>query len=91
MSPPMSLTAMADGPYLPHGYCYLWNQPLLLTHLLSDTLIGLSYVAISLSLAFLVHRARNDIPFSLVFVAFGLFIVACGLTHFMEVWTLWHP
>jgi signal transduction histidine kinase len=91
MSPLTSLTAMADSPYLPHGYCYLWNQPLLLTHLLSDTLIGLSYVAISLSLAYLVHRARRDIPFSLVFIAFGLFIVACGLTHFMEVWTLWHP
>ena len=44
MSPLMSLTAMADSLYLPHGYCYLWNQPLLLTHLLSDTLIGLSYV-----------------------------------------------
>jgi signal transduction histidine kinase len=91
MSPLMSFPAMADSPYLPHGYCYLWNQPLLFTHLLSDTLIGLSYVAISLSLAFLVHRARNDIPFSLLFIAFGLFIVACGLTHFMEVWTLWHP
>jgi Signal transduction histidine kinase len=83
--------AMLDSPFLPHGYCYLWNTPLLLTHLFSDTLIGLSYVAISLSLAYLVHRARRDIPFSLVFIAFGLFIVACGLTHFMEVWTLWHP
>ncbi|MEP7064689.1 MAG: HAMP domain-containing sensor histidine kinase [Gemmatimonadota bacterium] len=87
----MQSAAMEESSFLPHGYCYLWNKPLLLTHLLSDLLIGISYVAISLSLAFLVHRARKDIPFSLVFVAFGLFIVACGLTHFMEVWTLWHP
>ena len=77
--------------FLPHGYCYLWNKPLLLTHLTADLLIGLSYVAISLALAYLVHRARRDIPFSVVFVAFGLFIVTCGATHLMEVWTLWEP
>src|SRR5207249_3450206 len=29
--------------------------------------------------------------FNWMFLAFGLFIVACGGTHFMEVWTLWTP
>ena len=24
-------------------------------------------------------------------LAFGAFIIACGATHFMEVWTLWYP
>ncbi|HZF69214.1 MAG TPA: HAMP domain-containing sensor histidine kinase, partial [Gemmatirosa sp.] len=81
--------AVAD--FLPHGFCYLWNPPLLWTHLLSDLAIGVAYVAIAFSLAVLVHRARHDIPFSYVFVAFGLFIVTCGLTHFMEIWTLWQP
>src|SRR5919205_3429487 len=79
-----------DG-FLPHGFCYLWDQPLLLTHLTSDLLIGLSYVTISVSLTYLVHRVRRDIPFSVLFVAFGLFIIACGATHFMEVWTIWRP
>jgi PAS domain S-box-containing protein len=79
-----------DG-FLPHGFCYLWDPPLLWTHFVSDLLIGLSYVTISVSLAYLVHRTRRDIPFSLAFVAFGLFIVTCGMTHFMEVWTLWRP
>ncbi len=77
--------------FLPHGFCYLWNKPLLYTHLWSDLLIGVSYVVISFALAALVHRARRDIPFSAAFVAFGLFIITCGLTHFMEVWTLWEP
>jgi signal transduction histidine kinase len=80
----------ADG-FLPHGYCYLWNRPLLFTHVVSDVLIGLAYVVISLALVTLVHRARRDIPFHVLFVAFGLFIVACGMTHFMEIWTLWQP
>ncbi|HYW32335.1 MAG TPA: hypothetical protein VE869_12565, partial [Gemmatimonas sp.] len=77
--------------FLPHGYCYLWNTPLLVTHVASDLLIGAAYVAISVALGMLVHRLRADIPFSAVFVAFGLFIIACGFTHFIEVWTLWVP
>jgi hypothetical protein len=39
--------------------------------------------------AYLSH-ARHDIPFSWVFLAFGVFIIACSATHFMEVWTIWH-
>ena len=77
--------------FLPHGFCYLWDAPLLWTHLVADLLIGVAYVVIAVTLAHLVHRVRRDIPFSAVFVAFGVFIVACGLTHFMEVWTLWEP
>jgi light-regulated signal transduction histidine kinase (bacteriophytochrome) len=26
-----------------------------------------------------------------MFVLFAVFIVACGTTHLMEIWTLWHP
>jgi signal transduction histidine kinase len=84
------VAAAADG-FLPHGFCYLWNKPLLWMHLTSDLLIGVSYVVISFALAALVHRARRDIPFHVLFVAFGLFIITCGFTHFMEVWTLWRP
>src|SRR5687767_4467849 len=80
-----------DDGFLPHGFCYLWNKPLLITHLASDLLIGVSYVVISFALVALIHRARRDIPFHVLFVAFGLFIVTCGLTHFVEVWTLWRP
>lgn len=77
--------------FFPHGVCYLWNKPLLWSHLTSDALIGLSYVAISITLVVLVYRARKDIPYQRMFLAFGTFIVACGATHFMEIWTLWHP
>jgi hypothetical protein len=33
--------------------------------------------------------ARHDVPFSWIFLAFGVFIFSC-ITHFMEAWTLWH-
>src|SRR6266542_453046 len=75
----------------PHGYCYLWMPDLVASHVISDALIALSYLTISLTLVYLVRRARRDIPFSWMLLAFGLFIVACGMTHVMEIVTLWQP
>ena len=77
--------------FLPHGFCYLWDRELLATHVVADALIGLSYVAISGALTYLIYRARRELPFSWMFIAFGLFIVTCGLTHFIEIVTLWRP
>jgi PAS domain S-box-containing protein len=77
--------------YLPHSFCYLRQTNLILVHLVSDVLIGSAYVAISISLAYFVHRARHEMPFEWMFLAFGLFIVSCGMTHFMEVVVLWKP
>src|SRR3712207_7828736 len=60
--PSTTLSRSHDG-FLPHGFCYLWNPPLVWTHLVSDVLIGAAYIAISVTLAHLVHRVRRDIPF----------------------------
>ena len=79
------------GGFMAHGYCYLWDRSLVRLHLISDLLIGFSYLAISLTLLYLVRRAKRDVPFHWMFIAFGTFIIACGATHFMEVWTLWTP
>src|SRR5205085_10939177 len=56
----------------------------------SNLAIGLSYVAISLTLVYFVVKKRG-LPFHWMFLAFGLFIIACGATHFMDVLTLWNP
>src|SRR5271157_5315468 len=78
-----------DSPYMPHGYCYLWNWSLVWLHLVSDSLIGLAYLTIPFTLIYFV-RKRRDLPFQPIFLWFGAFIIACGATHFMEVWNLWH-
>jgi hypothetical protein len=52
--------AAADG-FLPHAGCYPWDASLLALHAVTDALIGLSYVAISATLAFLVHRTRAQL------------------------------
>jgi hypothetical protein len=55
----------------------------------SNTLIGLAYLSISAVLTYLVWRVK--LPFSAVYLAFGVFILACGMTHFLDVATVWHP
>lgn len=82
---------LAVNGFIPHGHCYLWKPSLVWLHVISDSLIALAYVAISGTLAYLVYKTRQEIPFHWMFLAFGSFIVACGSTHFMDVWTLWHP
>jgi len=77
--------------YMPHLYCYLGSTSLAWTHAIADTLIGLSYVAISTTLAYLIHRGRSDLPFHGLFFAFALFIVACGSSHLVEAVTVWVP
>ena len=76
--------------YIPHGHCYLWQTPLVGLHLISDLLIALAYYSIPIMLVYFV-RQRQDVPFKEVFILFSAFIIACGTTHLMEVWTLWHP
>jgi signal transduction histidine kinase len=88
---PSALRSMFSSDFLPHAYCYLYDKKLIALHVGSDTVIWLSYVAISCTLVYLVWRTRREIPFSWMFLAFGLFIVACGFTHLMEVIVLWKP
>lgn len=75
----------------PHGHCFLWIPTLVRLYSVSDLLIGLSYTVISITLTYLVYRASKNIPFHWVFLAFGAFIFTCGVTHFMDVITLWTP
>jgi len=78
----------AGDMFMPHAHCYLFNRQLMMLHGGSDMLIGLSYVSISLTLIWLVFRVRRELPFHWMMLAFATFIIACGITHFMEVWTL---
>lgn len=74
--------------FMPHGHCYLWEPSLVWLHACSDFLIGVAYVAITVTLIYLVRSIR-DLPFQWMYLAFALFIVSCGLTHLMEVWNVW--
>jgi signal transduction histidine kinase/CheY-like chemotaxis protein len=74
----------------PHGYCLLWQPELIWTHVLGDALIAAAYFSIPIAIVRFVTN-RTDIEFSWIFWLFALFIVACGTTHLMAIWTLWNP
>ncbi|MBI1912226.1 MAG: hypothetical protein HYS21_09505 [Deltaproteobacteria bacterium] len=76
--------------FLPHGHCYLWQPDLLWLSVISDSLITLSYYSIPVALVYFVYT-RKDLAFRWMFVMFGFFILACGTTHLMNVWTVWAP
>ncbi|MEG4496746.1 PAS domain S-box protein [Microcoleus sp. F10-C6] len=59
-------------------------------HIASDSLIALAYYSIPITLLYFV-RKRQDLPYSWIFLLFSGFIIACGTTHLMDIWTLWHP
>ncbi|CAN5692102.1 hypothetical protein BH11PSE7_BH11PSE7_15990 [soil metagenome] len=80
----------AAATLLPHGYCISGSPPLLWLHVISDSLIALAYFLIPISIVSFV-RKRRDIAFGGAALLFGVFIVACGLTHLMGVWTIWDP
>ena len=81
---------LLSSDFMPHGHCYLWQPSLVWLEVVSNALIGLAYLSISLTLAYLVRKVR-DLPFEWVYLAFGVFIVTCGFTHFMDVWVIWRP
>jgi signal transduction histidine kinase len=76
--------------FMPHGMCYFWDPAVLWLNAVSDLLIAASYYAIPFLLFYFV-RKRRDIAFSGIFVAFGVFILACGTAHLMGTITIWHP
>ena len=77
--------------FMPHGHCYLWQPGTLWLNVGSDGLIAAAYFAIPVSLLTLVRRRMAVIPFPGIFLMFAAFILLCGLTHVMEIWTVWNP
>jgi PAS domain S-box-containing protein len=59
-------------------------------HVVTDSLIALAYYVLPVILVYFA-RKRQDLPFHWMFLMFGAFIIACGTTHLMGVWTLWFP
>ena len=76
--------------YMPHGMCFLWQPELIALHVASDAAIAAAYYSIPFALIYFVSK-RIDIVFPGVFLLTGAFILACGTTHIMSIWTLWQP
>jgi PAS domain S-box-containing protein len=81
---------LSSDEFMPHGHCYLWQPGIVSLHVISDAIIALAYTTIPFTLLYFVRR-RSDLPYRWIFLCFGLFIIACGATHYLEIVTLWRP
>jgi signal transduction histidine kinase/ActR/RegA family two-component response regulator len=76
--------------FMPHGHCYLWRPEILWLHVISDGVVALSYFSIPVALLYFIYK-RRDMTFNWMFAMFGLFILLCGLTHVVSIYTTWIP
>lgn len=77
--------------FVPRARCGNWTPALIYFHNISDFLIWTAYIAIPLVLINFAWRRREELPFRQLFWLFGLFIVACGTTHFLEIVLFYKP
>jgi signal transduction histidine kinase len=55
--------------------------------LTSDLSIAVAYFAIPITMAVVLRDRKEDIPYPWLWTLFVTFIVACGLTHMVHVWS----
>jgi signal transduction histidine kinase len=79
-----------DG-YMPRRICGQWTQGEIYLHNASDFFIWTAYLAIPLVLLFFWWRRKSELPFRSLFLLFGMFIIACGTTHMMEIVMFYYP
>ena len=68
----------------------MWRPAILAVHVGADSFIALAYFTIPFTLMHFV-RKRAELHFIWIFLSFAIFIVACGISHGMEIWTIWFP
>jgi signal transduction histidine kinase/CheY-like chemotaxis protein len=74
----------------PHGFCLLWEPGLIWLYAISDTAIALAYFSIPIALI-VVGRKRSDLVYRPLLWLFAAFILLCGTTHWLDLFTLWSP
>jgi signal transduction histidine kinase len=78
---------------MPHAVCWSQDQNLIWTMVVTNAITFLSYFTICITLFYLARKTRGAVrrDWAFLLTGFGIFIVACGSTHLMEVVTTWVP
>ena len=81
---------VARNGFLPHGYCFTWDPALLWSMVGADAVIAISYLSIPVAILVYVKK-RSDVEWGYLPWLFSAFIFSCGVTHVMDLWTIWSP
>lgn len=76
--------------FMPHGVCLMWDPLLVWLHVITDSVVALSYYSIPAALFVVWAVKRENIPPRPLVFLFGLFILSCGTGHVIDVWNIWH-
>ena len=74
--------------FMPHGHCFMWQPEILWTHIISGTIIAISYIGISGILFYMLSK-REDSKIGWVICFFATFFL-CGFTHGLDVWSIYN-
>jgi hypothetical protein len=77
--------------FIPRALCGEWTSGLIALHNFSDFFIWASYLAIPVILVKFANKRAHELPFPHLFWLFGLFIIACGTTHLIDVILFYEP
>jgi signal transduction histidine kinase len=75
--------------FMQHGPSYPWTPAAMWMNVIPDVLIAMAYFILPFVLIH-VARRRRDLPFNGLFTCAGIFLVACGATHLVNAWNVWH-
>jgi len=78
-----------DPRFMPHGHCFLWTPPLLWLYLIADGMTALACFSIAPALWHFA-RKRTDLRYGWLAALFVAFLGACGATHVIKLWNIWH-
>lgn len=85
------LTQVSQSNFMPHGHCYFWQSDVLWLHVGSNAVIALAYMLIPLALAIFIIKNKFELPYKDLLYLSVAFILLCGMTHVMEIYTTWIP
>lgn len=72
-----------------HGHCYQRPEAVLPQAIFS-ALIGLAYLGIALTIAYILGRVR-ELPNRRYYLGFCLLLLSCGAIHLVVAWAIWTP
>ena len=77
--------------WTPHGHCYNWTPDVLWMNVLGDAGTFIAYVLIPLALLRILKKYGSLLwkPFKYMIILFSAFIFLCGVSHFIDVFTVW--
>jgi PAS domain S-box-containing protein len=84
------ISILGRNGFLPHGYCFSWSPGLLWSMVGADAVIAMAYFSIPIAMLSYVRR-RPEATMNRLAWLFSAFIFACGVTHVMDIWTVWRP